>query len=57
MAKSSTMFPSGPKKKPVGGPFLTKKTPHKTPPAVARAKTEAYSGQPRKNGAPFSDGD
>jgi hypothetical protein len=55
--KSSSMFPSGPKKKKVGGPFLTKPTPHKTPKAVAKAKAVAYSGQPRKNGAPFSDGD
>lgn len=48
--------PSGPKKKMVGGPFLTKKTPHKTPKAVAAAKVEAYRHE-RKNGAPHTDGD
>lgn len=54
--KPSSMFPSGPKKKKVGGPFLTKPTPHKTPKAVAAAKAEAYRAD-RKNGAPHTDGD
>jgi hypothetical protein len=43
--------------KPVAGIFKAGNTKHKTPKAVARAKAEAYSGQPRKNGAPHTDGD
>lgn len=57
MAKSSSMFPSGPKKKMVAGPFKPGVSKHKTPKAVQKGITEAYSGQPRKNGAPHTDGD
>jgi hypothetical protein len=55
--KPPVQAPSGPKKKMVAGPFKAGNVNHKTPKAVARAKAEAYSGQPRKNGYPHTDGD
>lgn len=50
MQKPPIQAPSGPKKKPVAGIFRAGASKHKTPKAVAAAKAEAYSGQPRKNG-------
>jgi hypothetical protein len=57
MQKPPVQAPSGPKKKMVAGPFKAGNVKHKTPKAVAAAKAEAYSGQPRKNGSPHTDGD
>ena len=52
MAKVS--FPSGPKMKKVGGPFLTKPVKHKTPKSVVGPKNEALNPPMRKNGAPHT---
>jgi hypothetical protein len=57
MQKPPVQAPSGPKKKPVAGIFNAGRVNHKTPPAVARAKTEAYSRVGRKNGYPHTDQD
>jgi len=51
-------FPSGPKQALATGPFSGGKVKHKTPAAVARARTEAMSATPgsRKNGSPHTNG-
>jgi len=57
MAKRYNMFPSGPRKKLVKGIFNRHEArDHAMQPAVRRALDEAYSGPPRKNGAPHTKG-
>jgi hypothetical protein len=55
--KSIPQAPSGPKVKVAKGLFVTHGKPHKVPETSRKALTEAYAGQPRKNGYPHTDGD
>ena len=56
MASKYSDWPSGSRKKLVKGLFVGKGVKRERPmqPAVKRALKEAYSGQPRKNGAPHT---
>lgn len=58
MARKYNDWPSGPRKALAKGLFLGKGVKRDKPrqPAVTRALKEAYSGHPRKNGAPHTDG-
>lgn len=56
MAKRYNSWPSGPRKPLARGLFVTRGPKHHPSKKVLAALKEAYSGQPRKNGAPHTDG-